>query len=54
MKYIKPTMKEVKMEPQTMIACSCNHECVGTVCNCGCKGWKSRDYDRYEEDYEGD
>lgn len=47
--YNKPLITIINLQYNSMINCSCIHDCIGTECNCGCKGWKNID----EEEYDG-
>lgn len=37
--YKSPKTVIVETEVENMICCSCIHNCIGTKCGCGCKGW---------------
>lgn len=55
--YIKPEITVIKMEPTHVVCCSCTHNCIGTECGCGCKGWtdeKMNDFNVFEEELEND
>lgn len=47
--YNKPLITIINLQYNSMINCSCTHNCIGTKCNCRCKGWKNID----EEEYDG-
>lgn len=47
--YKKPESKVIKIESTNILCCSCVHDCVGTQCNCGCKGWVDDDINELEE-----
>lgn len=38
-KYLTPEIHIIKLNESLMSSCSCAGNCIGTECNCGCKGW---------------